>query len=141
MSNDMNEKELEAFKKNMVTLLTIFKDKPNLLVKYILEYDFISPEIHKFIIDNKELKKKGEEMEKEDSLDIPYFKNINEMKKYYDKIFKTNTKSITINYPSLEEPKKDILLRDLQEAILEEDYEKCARIRDYCMKKDIILNL
>ena len=27
MSDDMNEKELEEFKKNMVTLLTIFKEK------------------------------------------------------------------------------------------------------------------
>ena len=141
--NDMNEKELEAFKKNMVTLLMIFKDKPNLLVKYILEYDIMSPETQKFIIDNKELKKRSKEIEEDEdeNLEIPYFNNFNEMKKYYDKIFKTNQDSISINYPSLEEPKKATLLRDLQEAILEEDYVKCAKIRDYCLKKDIILNL
>jgi|VirMetMinimDraft_7_1064189.scaffolds.fasta_scaffold10411_3 hypothetical protein len=139
----MSEKELEAFKKNMVTLLKIFKDKPNLLVKYILEYDIMSSETQRLIISNKELSKRSKEMEddEDENLDIPYFNNFKEMKKYYDNIFETNQDSITINYPSLEEPKRDTLLRELKEAIEEEDYEKCVKIRDYCMKRDIILNL
>lgn len=143
MSDDMDEKELEAFKKNMVTLLMIFKDKPNLLVKYILEYDIISSETQRLIIANKELSKRSKEMEMDEyeSLDIPYFKNFKEMKKYYDNIFETKQDSLTINYPNLEEPKKETLLRDLKEAIQNEDYEKCSKIRDYCIKKDIILNL
>lgn len=139
----MSDKELEMFKKNMVTLLTIFKDKPNLLVRYILEYDIMSDDDKEFIINNKELSKKNKEMEmtEDDKLDTPYFSNFKEMKKYYDSIFKTKEELYDIKYPNLNEPKKDILLKDLKEAIKEEDYEKCVRIRDYCIKKDIILNL
>jgi hypothetical protein len=139
----MSDRELESFKKNMVTLFTIFKNKPNLLVKYILKYDIISDDIKEVIINNKELNKRSKEMElnEEDDLDLPYFSNVKDMKKYYDSIFKTKEDLDDINYPMLNEPKKETLLKDLKEAIKNEDYEKCAKIRDYCIKKDIIIKL
>ena len=138
-----NDKDLEILKKNMVTLFTIFKDKPNLLVKYILEYDIIAPDVQKFIVDNKELKVMREKMENDenDKLETPYFRNIPEMKKYYDNIFQTNPDFDSINYPNDNEPKQETLLKDMKEAILSENYEKCTKIRDYCLKNDIVLKI
>jgi hypothetical protein len=146
----MNDKELNTLKKHMVTLLTIFKDKPNILVKYILEYDILPDNIKHNIIENKELKNRSEELEldDDDNLETPYFSNIKEMINYYHNFFKSDNiysesdsydEFSKITFPYQEEPKRDSLLKDLESAIENEDYEKCAKIRDYCIKKNIDL--
>lgn len=137
----MTDKDLNQLKMNLVALFTIFKDKPNLLVKYILEYDIIPSNIKKNIINNEELCKKSEELEvsEDDVIEQPFFTDIKNMLKYYDVFFKT-TDDLD-NIININQNQKEALLQELKEAIKNEDFEKCAKIRDFCNKKKIVLNL
>ena len=60
------------------------------------------------------------------------------MDNFYNKFCQSNDESKSINYPSMKSMDADSLWRELQEAISIEDYEKCSKIRDYCLKKGII---
>lgn len=134
-------KREDMLKRNLVTLFTLFQNKPNILTKYIIDNELLSTNMENFIIENDELTKKSKEIEENDEIKIPYFTNFKEMMSFYDKFFETNSILEHINYPSNENISLESLNRDLLEALSVENYEKCARIRDYCLKKGINLNI
>ncbi len=134
-------KKEDKLRRNLVTLFTIFRSKPNILTKYIIDNDLLSTNMKKFIIDNDELTNKSKEIEENDDITIPYFTNFKEMQSFYNKFFETNVISEPINYPSSEDVSIENLTRELLEALSIEDYEKCTKIRDFCIKKGIDLNI
>ena len=118
----MNNKD--QLKYSLNKLFIMFKDKPNILIDYFIKYDALKEEFVNKIINSSKLNNTKEE-------EKPFFKNIEDVKSYYSTPFEENE-----NILENKESEEDILKKQLNTALEEEDYEKAAKIRDYIKKID-----
>ena len=111
--------------KNLITILKIFKNRPNHLCRFLLE----NKAFNKKFLDKIESNDKLSEVNPSKiGGDHFYFSNVSEMKSYYASLI-DDLESINLKKD------REILKRDLQErlnsAVLEEDYEEAKRINDF----------
>ncbi len=135
----MRSKKNKILKKNLITFLTIFDGKPNILAEYLLQYDILDENIIKLLINNKELSKKSKELKEKGEIEKPYFTSIEEMQEFYNKFFTIDKDKIIHPLLGAETQEKAFIL-ELKKAIEKEDYELAVKIRDYCILNDIDLN-
>jgi hypothetical protein len=134
----MSSKKNKILKKNLITFLTIFDGKPNILAEYLLQYDILDEKVIKLLINNKELSKKSKELKEKGEIEKPYFSSIEEMQEFYNKFFTVDHDKII--HPLLgAETQEEALIMEIKKAIEKEDYELAAKIRDYCMLNGIDL--
>jgi hypothetical protein len=125
-------------KKNLITFLTIFDGKPNILAEYLLQYDILDEKTIKLLINNKELSKKSKELKEKGEIEKPYFSSIEEMQEFYNKFF-TVDKDKALHPLLGAETQEEALILELKKAIEKEDYELAVKIRDYCLINGIDL--
>lgn len=131
-----DDKEYKILKEKLITLFLIFENKPHLLAEYFLEYDLIKKSEKKQLSNNKSLQEKSDEKKKTGKIEKPYFKNLEEMQKYYNDFFyeeEKQEKHPVLGYKT----RKEVLLNQLSFAIENEEYEKAAKIRDYIKKLNL----
>lgn len=111
--------------KNLLTLLKIFKNRPNHLSRFLLENNALTEDFLSKIEENEKLSNVNPSKIGDDHF---YFSNISEMKSYYASLVEDldNLKS-----KKDEESLKMDLLEMINIALLEENYEEAARIRDF----------
>ncbi len=111
--------------KNLLTLLKIFKNRPNHLSRFLLENNALTEDFLSKIEESEKLSNVNPSKIGDDNF---YFSNISEMKSYYA--------SLVEDLDSLKS-KKDVeslkmdLLEMINNALLDENYEEAARIRDF----------
>lgn len=111
-----------SLESNLIILLRMFKNRPNHLAKFLLENGAFRQDFLKKIESNNNLEKLNQSEIGEDHF---YFTNISEMKSYFMTL-------IEDNISDTEEIKKE-LEKNLIKAIMNEDYEEAARIRDFIL--------
>lgn len=129
----MNDKEKELYKKHLVALLYVFKDKPNILANYILDHESLKKRFVDKIKESDKLARISESLDNNEYVK-PFFINLEEMQKYFNSLFgadeKENTKK-QVNPILGASSTKEALFNQLKNAIDEEDYEKASKLRDY----------
>lgn len=148
----MTEEEKIIYRKHLVALLYAFKDKPNLLATYMIEYSPLKKKFIDKIIKSSNLERISEEIENTETEYIkPFFLNLEEMQDYYNKIFNESDIDIDMNkdnndiirenkHPILgASTNKEALFTQLEEALSNQNYEKAVKLRDYI--KSIGINL
>jgi hypothetical protein len=111
--------------KNLITLLNAFKNRPNHLSRFLLENKAFTDEFLSKIESNEKLSNINLSKIGDESF---YFSNITEMKSFYSSL--VEDLELIKSKKDKETLKKD-LLELLSKAILNEDYEEAARIRDF----------
>ena len=106
---------------NFLILLKLFKNRPNHLYEFLIESEAINK---RFLDKFKNSVKLNESTE----LDIPFFKNLTEMKDYYQSLNDIIEKKTKLK--SKEELEIE-LNKKLEESIKNENYEESCKIRDY----------
>ncbi len=134
----MSPRKNKILKKNLITFLTIFDGKPNILAEYLLEYDILDDKLIALLINNKELTKKSKELKEKGEIEKPYFTSIEQMQEFYNKFFILE-KDKTLHPLLGAETKQESFILELKKAILNEEYELAAKIRDYCKLNGIDL--
>jgi hypothetical protein len=117
--------EKYKFKKNLISFLTLFKNRPNHLAKYFIENNAFSDTFMKKIMDSQSLNDGA------DDSNI-YFLNISDMNRYFSAILK----KMGIDKSS-EEITKEINER-LDLLISEENYEEAILVREYMVQNNIL---
>jgi hypothetical protein len=117
--------EKDKFKKNLISFLTLFKNRPNHLAKYFIENNAFSDTFMKKIMDSQSLNDGA------DDSNI-YFLNISDMNRYFSAILK----KMGIDKSS-EEITKEINER-LDLLISEENYEEAILVREYMVQNNIL---
>lgn len=133
----MSSRKNKILKKNLITFLTIFDGRPNILAEYLLEYDVLDEKTISLLINNKELSKKSKELKEKGEIEKPYFTSIEQMQDFYSKFFMWD-KDKTFPLLGAATHEESIAL-EMKKAITNENYELAAKIRDYCKVNDIDL--
>lgn len=105
---------------NFLILLKLFKNRPNHLYQFLIESEAINKSFLNKL--KKSIKLKNDLNEE----NLPFFKNLTEMKDYYNSLTDIEENKI--------KTKEEIgieLNRKLEESIKNENYEESCRIRDY----------
>lgn len=123
--------EDDKLKVNLVALLHFFKDKPNLLVNFLLEYEALKKDFKDRISSNDKLDKIYESYYNKEEIDEPYFKDVEDMQEFYKQLFEKRKKKNQNHVLITSTNSKEVLNKQLEEAVEIEDYEKAAKIRDY----------
>lgn len=130
----------DSLYRNLSILLKLFKNRPNHLAKYLIENSAFSDEFTSSIINSKKL----DDMSQEDmhnyfmdeyNYNNIYLNDFEEMNNYYTDIIENN--NIDINMIELS---KELNMK-LQKCIIDERYEEAAKVRDFMLKNDIIIDL
>ncbi len=131
----MSSKKNKIFKKNLITLLSIFDGKPNILAEYLIQFDVLSDKQIEHIINNKELSKKSKDIKESGEINKPYFSSLEEMQNFYNKFFITEKEK---KHPILgSASKEEAIVLEMRKALESENFEAAAKIRDYCEKNNI----
>jgi len=121
----------ESNYKKFIIFLEMFQGRPHHLARFLLENGVINDEFLKKISDSSTLNKITDiSLMKEEV----YFKNINDMKKYYNSIV------YDIEEDKGKKTKEEWVIemnQKLQSSIESESYEESARLRDYMKKNNI----
>ncbi len=117
--------------KNLITLLKIFKNRPNHLSRFLLDNKAFTEEFLSKISSNDKLSDINLSKIGDNSF---YFSNISEMKVFYS--------SLVEDLDIMKSKKdRDVLKKDLldliSKAIDEENYEEAARIRDFMISNKL----
>ena len=128
----MDEKD-DIFKANLIALFYQFRDRPHLLANYFIQHDALKDLFMERIAGNTKLASIYEEMKNNQDVQKPYFHNLEEMQKYYNSLFEHEGRSKNnLVHPVLgASTQEEALRKQLAEALLKEDYEKAAKLRDY----------
>jgi hypothetical protein len=135
-------KKLDDAYLNLVKLFKMFKNRPNHLVKYLLDNDSFNKNFLEALKDNDKLKKI----------------NLNKANSYFvdnnikdpTPIYFTDIESMNLYFNSLSEETKHIksptklrkeFNKKLKNALSNEEYMEAAKIRDYMKKNNILINL
>ena len=141
MENDKNKgNDKNTLYRNLSILLKLFKNRPNHLAKYLIENSAFSEEFTFNIINSKKLNgmspKDAYNYFMEDNNYGPvYFTDFDEMDNYYIDIIEDNNLKLDLTELARE------LNMKLSKYLSEEKYEEAAKVRDYMLKNDIIINL
>jgi hypothetical protein len=128
-------------KKKLIALFYVFKDKPHMLVDYLETYDALTDAFKETINKSTDLAKIADQISNDEPLEKPYFKNIEEMKIYYNNLFDRPAHKNDSKHPILGvTTQEEALKMQIAIAIELEDYEKAAKIRDYMIKLGYIGN-
>jgi len=131
----MNDKIIE----NLIILLKLFQNKPQYLIKFLLENNSFTEDFLKNVFNSTELNRLRTFNEDEnDSCDedifsqIPHFKNIDSMNDYFKNLIDENNTSEDMEkiYEKLNKDLEKGLLEQLNNAIETENYEEAASLRD-----------
>lgn len=134
MKNINNEEIAEKLK----IFFKIFEKKPNLLVKFIVNYDVIDTSFLEQLSKNVEIEKQLHFYNKNKKLDIKFFKDLVHMQEYYNSLFKDESNQEEQKHPILGfRTRSEMLVNQLKTAIVEENFEKAANLRDYIKSLDI----
>lgn len=126
----MNNKDSGILKDKLKILFKIFEKKPNLLVKYFIEYNILDPDFLDKLNNNTEIDSLLKSYDSENIIKTPHFKDLEDMQKYYNLLFEENNEKI--KHPILGcSTGAESLSNQLKSAIYEQKYEKAAKIRDY----------
>ncbi len=117
--------------KNLLILLRIFKNRPNHLSKFLLDNKAFTEDFLKKIESNEKLSNINPSKIGEDHF---YFSNISEMKSYYTSL--VEDLDLMKSKKDRESLKHDLQLM-IEKAILEENYEEAARIRDFMISNKL----
>jgi len=121
--------ENDKLYRSLVSLLKIFKNRPNHLAKYLVENDAFTNDFIYKLENSDKLKKLID-----DESDSMYFTDISKMDKFYNSLIddiKKMPKSKSILYITNElNGKLDLLIK-------EEKYEEAASMRDYMSRNNI----
>ena len=125
--------------KNLVTLLRVFKDRPNHLAKYLIDNNSFTNEFILKVIESEKLSSMLNEedynyFEEAMNINIPFFNDYNEMSDYYNGIMKEDFNPSDSRF---EEDLNDKLKR----LIKSESYEEAAKLRDYMIENNINVNI
>lgn len=115
---------------NLLILLKLFQDRPNHLANFLLENDALSESFIKKLNDSDRLIEISENLNEKDI----YFNSIDEMNRFY-KLIIDDLETI-----KKKKTKAELIIelnQKIQDAILNEDYEEAARIRDYIIKNNL----
>ncbi len=128
----MSEEEKEIFKKHLVAMLQVFKDKPNLLANYMIEYGPLKKRFVNKIINSDALNRISQSIKEEEYVK-PFFINLEEMQKYYNSLFEVEGETVKrqVNPILGSSTTKEALFKQLNKALEVEDYSKAAKLRDY----------
>jgi hypothetical protein len=130
----MKDDNEEKLKKHLVALLHLFKDKPNLLVNYVLQYGSFKKDFKDRIINNTKLEEIYDSIRENREIEKPYFVNLDEMHKYYDEAFRKYSERVRPHPVLNAATDKEALTLQLENAVAAEDYERAAKIRDYMIE-------
>ena len=124
MTND------DDLKKRLVALLALFRDKPNILVNYLLHFDALKKDFKERIKTNPFLKDISGELSEQKDIVRPYFTSFPQMQDFYNQAFirAKDTKSTNV-LAVANEP--DVLRLQLRSAVEDEDFARAARIKKY----------
>lgn len=118
----------DDFQENLVKLLTLFKDRPYHLVKYLSEHSAFNKAFINKIAKNDKLNQIGL------SNDDVYLSDISQMGDFYNSFLENLKTSKNIEELTIEVNEK------LDELIRTEKFEEAAKLRDYMIKKSIKRN-
>lgn len=119
----------DDFQENLVKLLTLFKDRPYHLVKYLTEHSAFNKTFINKIAKSEKLNQIGL------SNNDVYLSDISQMDDFYNS-FLDNLKTSSKN---IEELTIELNMK-LDELIRTEKFEEAAKLRDYMLKKSIKRN-
>jgi protein-arginine kinase activator protein McsA len=128
----------DEIRDNLIIILKLFKNKPQYLIKFLLENNAFNEDFLRKVFDSVELNRlrtlnEDEEEECEEDLfgDIPHFKSIDDMNQYFKNIISNGYSLDEDNiYEKLNVELRNTLVTQLRKAIAEERYEDAADIRD-----------
>jgi protein-arginine kinase activator protein McsA len=122
--------EDKALRDKLIALFSMFENKPHLMAEYFLEYDLLKSSQKEQLLTNESLEEKTKEFKETGKIIKPYFKNLEQMQKYYNDFF--YQEEIQQKHPILGyKTRKESLLNQLENAIQNEEFEKAAKLRDY----------
>lgn len=131
----MSPRKNKRLKQNLITFLSIFDGRPNILAEYLLEYDILDDKIIALLLNNKELGEKSKELKEKGEIEKPYFTSIEEMQEFYNKFFAYDKER---SFPLLgAATQEEAIILEIKKAIENEDYELAAKIRDFCKNNNI----
>jgi excinuclease UvrABC helicase subunit UvrB len=113
---------------NLINLFKLFRNRPNHLVKFLLDAEAFNSSFLKKINSNSKISEINE-----DDVRV-YFKTVDDMKDYYSSFLQEieNSKKKKTKEELLEE-----LTQKIKDACDRENYEEAARIRDYIIKNNL----
>lgn len=107
-----------------LTIVSLFKNRPYHLAKYLIDNNALSEDFIKKLIGNKKLESA--------KLLPPHFSDINQMNKYFNSLLV----DINIDDPNIENLSKR-LNKKLSQLIKDELYEEAIQVRDYMIDRNI----
>lgn len=124
---------------NLVTLLRVFKDRPNHLAKYLIDNESFTDEFISKIIESDKLSSMLNEEDydyfsEELNIEVPFFVDYNEMGDYYNNIMKEGFDTNDIKF-------EEDLNTKLKSLIKNESFEEAAKLRDYMIKNNINIDI
>lgn len=129
----MSEFQDNQLYQNLLSLLKVFKNRPNHLAKYLVENNAFNQDFIKKIIESDKLNKFKDNLDT--SLNTIYFVDITHMNDFLNSIMDKSSKKKPISSLSPDE-----LNSRLDSSLKEERYEDAIRIRDYMIKHNIKRN-
>lgn len=123
---------------NLIIILKLFKDKPQYLIKFLLENNAFTEDFLTSVFNSTELNRLRTFNEKEENesnsdmfLKLPQFRNISDMNKYFKNIIKEDEDFDEENiYENLNKELEKTLIDQLRTALKQENYEAAASLRD-----------
>jgi protein-arginine kinase activator protein McsA len=120
----MNKKE----KYNLINLFKLFKNRPNHLVKFLLDNDAFNEKFLNNVLKNKKLS----DVNVDSDIEI-VFNSIDDMKEHFSLY-------VNIEINNKKKTKEEILEElslKIKEEVDNENYEEAARIRDYIIRNNL----
>ena len=117
---------MEERHKKIAYILSFFKNRPNQLTKFLIENDAFKDSFYE------KIDKIPENKKNEENIENPYFRDFQEMKKFYDGVLSNELNNLYQERDTVRE-----INEKLDEYIRLEKYEDAIRIRHYMKKNGI----
>ncbi len=124
----MNIEEDEEFKKNLINLLKLFKDRPYHLAKYLITNSAFNNSFYNKIL-------KSDKLNSLKDQPTTYFYDITEMEDFFNS-FIDDIEEIKTNKKNIEKITKEVNEK-MSYLIENEKFEDAAKLRDYMIKNRI----
>jgi len=119
--------------KNLIALIKVFSDVPELFAKKLLEHNVFNEEFLNILANNTNLSSISEDINRKKTVKKVFY-SIEDINKFYDQFFKINFYKQTDEdlynvYKAKTE--KDVLIIQLEKALKDEDYVLADKIHSY----------